>query len=267
MALLNTTATTVNAFGAATAINIGTTTGFTKVSGDMQVGTSSSTNNQAANLVIQGDSNQSACFIQGNSAWSASTNIIFSANRYGIPGGFQLYGDHTFTFGAGGLSLGAQVGIATESASRIGLIIKGASSQTAHLLDINSNAGSGGDIMAVLTTGVTVGGTLAVTGASTFTGIATTNGRIRALAVKTTTYTILTSDDVIVGNHATVAFTITLPTLASSAKSQFTIKNKGAAAVTLDGDGAETIDGAANVVLNQYESVTVINDTTQWLII
>tara|TARA_R110000868_G_scaffold293_1_gene2398 strand:+ start:644 stop:976 length:333 start_codon:yes stop_codon:yes gene_type:complete len=100
-----------------------------------------------------------------------------------------------------------------------------------------------------------------------FDGATTIAGRICALAAKTTTYVITTSDDVIVGNHATVAFTVTLPTLASSAKSKFTIKNKGAAVVTLDGDGAETIDGAATTILNQYESVTVINDTTQWLII
>jgi len=106
-----------------------------------------------------------------------------------------------------------------------------------------------------------------VTGASTFTGIATTNGRKEVVTPQTATFTITTAMGVIVCNHATVAIVATLPTLASSANCRFTIKNKGAAAVTLDGDGAETIDGAANVVLNQYESVTVINDTTQWLII
>lgn len=114
---------------------------------------------------------------------------------------------------------------------------------------------------------ITAGTTLAVTGATTLTGITTTNGRKEVVTAQTASFTITTAMGVIVCNHATVAITATLPTLASSANCRFIIKNKGAAVVTLDGDASETIDGALTVTLNQYDSITVVNDTTQWLIL
>lgn len=78
-------------------------------------------------------------------------------------------------------------------------------------------------------------------------------------------------------NHRTLtvdasgaARTITLPTAASAKWRKYTVKKMDATAntVTVDGNGAETIDGAASVVLgSQYESVTVQSDGTQWLIV
>ena len=66
------------------------------------------------------------------------------------------------------------------------------------------------------------------------------------------------------------AVTATLPTATSAAGKHFTIKKIDASgnAVTVDGDGAETIDGAATYSLaTQYKSVTVASNGTSWDII
>lgn len=57
-------------------------------------------------------------------------------------------------------------------------------------------------------------------------------------------------------NHASTPFTVTLPA-ASGSGVIYTIKNIGVAAVTVEGDSSDTLDGAANVVLAQYSSITV----------
>jgi hypothetical protein len=95
--------------------------------------------------------------------------------------------------------------------------------------------------------------------------LATTSGHIRAYVPKTTTYQITTSDDHVICNHASTPFTVTLPTLASSYGSVITIKNKGAAVVTVATNA--TIDGSSTATLNQNESLTVINDSILWNII
>jgi hypothetical protein len=42
--------------------------------------------------------------------------------------------------------------------------------------------------------------------------------------------------------------------------------NGGGNAVTVDGSGSETIDGAANVSLSsQWDRITVISDNANWL--
>lgn len=64
--------------------------------------------------------------------------------------------------------------------------------------------------------------------------------------------------------------TETLPPAASAKWRKYTIKKTDATAntVTIDADGAETIDGAASIALgSQYESVTVQSDGTQWWIV
>lgn len=67
------------------------------------------------------------------------------------------------------------------------------------------------------------------------------------------------------------AFTVTLPTLASVGNGKvYTVKktDSSANAVTVDGNGSETIEGAANYSLaSQNKYVTVIAFTGGWLII
>lgn len=69
---------------------------------------------------------------------------------------------------------------------------------------------------------------------------------------------------------AGAARTITLPTAASAKWRKYIIKKTDASAntVTIDGDGAETIDGAATQVLAaQYDFIEIQSDGTQWWIV
>lgn len=140
------------------------------------------------------------------------------------------------------------------------------------------------------TTGNTlVGGTLDVTGAADFAGaitagsgnvgIVAADGRIPAItstyfaatspvlavAAKTTTYTATTADAVLTANGT---FTITLYAAAGNAGRVLEIKNIGTGVITIDGNGAELIDGAATQTLDgQYFSFTLLCDGTGWSIL
>ena len=86
----------------------------------------------------------------------------------------------------------------------------------------------------------------------------------------TTTYTVLTDDSYLVLCDATAgAFTVTLPAAASSTNVRVTIKKTdvSANAVTVDGNAAETIDGAATFSLPaQWDAVTISCNGTAWFV-
>ena len=103
------------------------------------------------------------------------------------------------------------------------------------------------------------------TGPYTFPG-----GISRPIRTANTTTNVTTSDHTILGNAAGGAMTANLPTAASASGHQFTIKkiDSSANAVTIDGDGSETIDGATTVAITlQWESVTVQSNGTAWYIL
>ena len=82
----------------------------------------------------------------------------------------------------------------------------------------------------------------------------------------TTTHSITT--DIVLCNGGGTPFTATLPTAASVAGKIVTVKNVGNDAITVVGDGSQTIDGAASYILyHRYESVTVASDGSNWIII
>jgi hypothetical protein len=62
-------------------------------------------------------------------------------------------------------------------------------------------------------------------------------------------------------------FTVTLPTAAGITGQQFIIKNSGAGSITVDPDGSQTIDGSTTQVLSQYDSITIVSNGTNWIII
>jgi len=80
----------------------------------------------------------------------------------------------------------------------------------------------------------------------------------------TTTQTQTQMDQNVVLNHATTAFTYTLLPVADVVGREISLHNKGAASVTIDGDGSETINGDTTVVLTESESITIFNDGTEW---
>lgn len=87
--------------------------------------------------------------------------------------------------------------------------------------------------------------------------------------IKTVDYPV-TKDDLYLGGDATAgAISFFLPPIADVQGCSFTfIKTDATAnAVTLDPDGAETINGVANKILsNQYDSVTIRPTATEWMI-
>jgi hypothetical protein len=85
------------------------------------------------------------------------------------------------------------------------------------------------------------------------------------LLEKTGTYNITTADHIIWTSGAGT-FSVFLPAVATAATGQiYTVKHTGSGTVTLDANGAETIDGATTVALATDDSITVINNGTEWL--
>lgn len=83
---------------------------------------------------------------------------------------------------------------------------------------------------------------------------------------KTATYTIDNEDCVI--NCTSGTFTVTLPTAVGLTGQYFVVKNSGAGTITIEGDGSETIDGALFKTLAvQYESMTVISNGANWIVV
>jgi hypothetical protein len=85
-----------------------------------------------------------------------------------------------------------------------------------------------------------------------------------------TTYseTATSGTKIIKANTTGGAFTITLPTAVSNTATIVIKKTAGAPALTVDGAGSETIDDGATAVINTvYESITLVSDNANWLII
>lgn len=90
-----------------------------------------------------------------------------------------------------------------------------------------------------------------------------------AAATKTADYLLTATDDIILADATSVAITLALP-VASSRTRPYYIKriNGGANAVTIDANGAETIDGDLTAVLvAQWTSVTLVSDGTKWAVL
>ncbi|MCR4287543.1 MAG: hypothetical protein NUW09_05990 [Deltaproteobacteria bacterium] len=90
------------------------------------------------------------------------------------------------------------------------------------------------------------------------------------LVSKTADYTATANDRVILCDATSAAVTVTLPTAVGNTDKVFFIKKTDASgnSVTVDGNGAETIDGAATVVLSErYDFLVVASDNVGWQII
>lgn len=108
-------------------------------------------------------------------------------------------------------------------------------------------------------------------GSNTYTGLNYFNG---GMATKVTAITgNLTLDsthNVIDANATSGNITVTLPAVATYANIRYTICKNDASAntVTIDGNAAETINGAATKVLsNQYDTATIVAGASEWRVI
>jgi hypothetical protein len=82
---------------------------------------------------------------------------------------------------------------------------------------------------------------------------------------KSATYTMLAADYLVECTANT--FTITLPTAVGVVGKEYVIKNSGIGTITVDADGAETIDGALTKSLAQYDVIKVMSNGTNWIIV
>jgi len=82
--------------------------------------------------------------------------------------------------------------------------------------------------------------------------------------------TLLSTDSVVDADANSAAFTLTLPTIASSIGQHMWITkiNSNSNNVTVDGNGSETIDGATTqVITTQYDTLHLYNNGTEWRIL
>ena len=84
---------------------------------------------------------------------------------------------------------------------------------------------------------------------------------------KTGAYTLLASDQNVLGDATSGAFTLTLPAAASNSGQVYYITkiDSSTNVVTIDANGSETIDGELTLELGgQYNSVQIISDGSNW---
>lgn len=108
-------------------------------------------------------------------------------------------------------------------------------------------------------------------GTNTPSSIVQINGSMSLpITTKTADYTATIDDYTILCNASTGIITITLPTAVGIGGRIYVIKkiDSSANAITIDGNGSETIDGAATQVLSAvFESMTIQSNGTAWYII
>lgn len=107
------------------------------------------------------------------------------------------------------------------------------------------------------------------TGTLDITGSGGGGAGLGTVVTKTTTYT-AASEYTILCDATGGPFDIDLPAAAASTNKIYVIKkiDSSTNAVTVDGDGGETIDGAATQALAvQYQSITITCDGSNWFII
>jgi hypothetical protein len=106
---------------------------------------------------------------------------------------------------------------------------------------------------------------------SSWDAVATSSGVPVSVVTKTANYTITTADDVILVDGTSGAFTITMPPANSSPSKIYTIKridNTLANVVTIDGSGAELIEGSSSVSSCTIGEVYKLASTgTAWTIL
>lgn len=92
------------------------------------------------------------------------------------------------------------------------------------------------------------------------------NFSFSAVSIVTTTYTILSTDEVIVCN-STTPFTVTLPAATGSGQT-YAVKNINTGIITLEGNSSDKIDGELNQTINQWEDIQLTDYAANaWIII
>lgn len=97
---------------------------------------------------------------------------------------------------------------------------------------------------------------------------AVVDGYLFPVSEVSTAYTMNLNDSLILCDATSAAFTVTLKPAAEAKCKLIVIKKTDASAnaITIDGDGAETIDGVTTDSLSsQYDVIRLMSDGSQWL--
>ena len=138
------------------------------------------------------------------------------------------------------------------------ILVGNNSSTLGRYTDLNVKAGSNITLSYsnndnLKTTDLTIAATSSVAGG--------TNRSISTVSVSSTLAAVASTDYVVIAGDG---IKLTMPTAVSNTN-LYTIKNKAASSVLVAADGAETIDGDANIILaTQYVSVDLISDNANW---
>jgi len=270
--------------GAATVLANARTIGGVSFNGSANITVASATGGFAVsggNLTVSGDltstdgdfsSSVGTASVRFLRLWTDGVGFRDKVMRYWAPAGVStgIGVDSTNFYVNGTLYIsdgGGNVNVRLMCPTVDGLLVLSNNASTAFTrlaFGVNTSSGAA---FAISTTTIT-----ACLGDGSAGGVfATSGGRKVSVSVKTTTYSMLATDDVVVGNHATVAFTISLLAVSGNTGVRQTIKNKGAAAVTVDvtggGSNIFTSSAVASVTLNAGDSITVVNDGAIWNVI
>ncbi len=97
-----------------------------------------------------------------------------------------------------------------------------------------------------------------------------TGGNVVSIDDTASPYTLGLTDNVLLCDATNAGITVNLPAASGADGRMFTFVKVDSSinAITLDGDGAETINGAAtNATMDaQYDSMTIVCDGTEWFI-
>lgn len=202
-----------------------------------------------------------------------NTQVLISGGSIdGTPIGVVTPSTGAFTtLSATGLSsnaYGLSTGPLAAYASASGGIYSGFTGGAAFIRSVADNSGTAAPLQLQSGNGTTIAS--ATSTGLAVTGVLSSTGNINAISVKTTTYTITAIDHCIVGNHATVAFTVTLVAASSNTGRSYVFKNKGIAVMTIDATGLGqffTTVGVNTIAIATGDAYTVISDGTTWLIV
>lgn len=93
-------------------------------------------------------------------------------------------------------------------------------------------------------------------------------GLVLAASTKTSDYTVLSSDFLLVGDATSGDIAFTLPPASSVGGQIFNFKKKDSTTNSIIMQGSETIDGVSSISVNtQYESLTMQSDAAEWWVI
>lgn len=93
----------------------------------------------------------------------------------------------------------------------------------------------------------------------------TSSVSVKSYYTATGNYTLVATDYLV--EYTSGSHTATLPSAVGLTGQEFEIKNSGTGTITVDADGAETIDGALTQALGQYDAMKIMSNGTNWMIV